>query len=60
MEQQIEEVLEKLELASDKHLKLTVEQIQQLSAKLDEIQARIDKCCCDYKDQTIPKGYNNR
>jgi len=60
MEQQVEEVIETLESENTKHLKLTIEQIAQLSAKLDEIQARIDKCCCDYKDQTIPKEYSNR
>ena len=32
-----------------KNSELTYEQWKKISDKLDEIQARLDKCCCDNK-----------
>jgi len=33
-----------------KNNELTYEQWKKISDKLDEIQARLDKCCCDHEE----------
>jgi len=36
--------------STTKNNELTYEQWKKISDKLDEIQARLDKCCCDFEE----------
>ena len=41
--------------STTKNNELTYEQWKKISDKLDEIQARLDKCCCDFEENQTPE-----